>query len=75
MEDPAHQVCLFESVSVRAVNHVDLQGRTSQSQKVLNFQSRASEPHQDICALKVIPPIGSDLALTSNVPNIQPEAV
>lgn len=40
-----------------------------------NFESRASQPHQDICVLKIIPPIGPDLSLTSDVPDIQPEAI
>lgn len=30
--------------------------------------------YQHICVLKIIPPVRSDLALTSNVPNIQLEA-
>lgn len=30
--------------------------------------------YQHICVLKIIPPVWSDFALTSNVPNIQLEA-
>lgn len=41
----------------------------------LTSENRASQTHQDVCVLEIIPPIGPDLPLTSNVPNIQPEAV
>ncbi len=33
-----------------------------------------SSAYQYICAFKVIPPVGADLALTSDVPDIQLEA-
>lgn len=30
--------------------------------------------YQHICVLKIVPPVGPDLTLTSNIPNIQFEA-
>lgn len=33
------------------------------------------EPHQHICVLKIIPPVWPDFTLTSNIPNVQLEAI
>lgn len=41
---------------------------------VTSSKSTSKRAYQYICALKIIPPVGADLALTSNVPNIQLEA-
>ena len=41
---------------------------------VTSRSNKSNWTHQHICVLKVVPPVRTDVALTSNVPNIQLEA-
>lgn len=41
------------------------------NKQLMHFLNRT---HQHICVLKVVPPVGADLALTSDIPNIQLKA-